>query len=135
MRPKINYANVFIHESDHSNGPEVRGGSCVFRFCKHLEHGFYSKTMVFPPYAKIWFMMPRRAVTTLSGAKCNNSATNPHSSEALFNFSRLMPPFNSCKLQFGSVKCNGWVGLPGCPLTFFDFDPVCRAAAHLGHRK
>ena len=67
------------------------------------------------PVCKIWFMMPRRAVATLSGAKCNDSATNPLSSEALFIFSRLMAPFNSCKLQFGSVKCNGRVGLPGCP--------------------
>ena len=36
-----------------------------------------------------------------------------------FFVSRLMAPFNSCKLQFGSVKCNGRVGLPGCPWKIF----------------
>ena len=104
--PRNQVCKCFIHESDHSNGPEVRGGSCVFRFWKHLEHSFIPRRWYYP-VCKTWFMMPRRLVTTLSGAKCANSAANPHSSKALFIFSRLMAPFNSCKLQFGSVKCNG----------------------------
>ena len=30
--PQDQVCKCFIHESDHSNGPEVRGGSCIFRF-------------------------------------------------------------------------------------------------------
>ena len=50
--PQDQVCKCFIHESDHSNGPEVRGGSCVFRFLEASGTLFYSKTMVFPPYAK-----------------------------------------------------------------------------------
>ena len=62
------------------------------------------------PVYKKWYMMPRRAVTTLSGAKCNNSATNPLSSEVLFIISRLMAPFNSC-VSSNSVLSSAMVGL------------------------
>ena len=110
MRPKIKYANVLYMSLILAMGRKsvVVRALCIWNIVLFQNDGI-------SPVCKIWFMMPRRAVTTLSGAKCNNSATNPHSSEALFIFSRLMAPFNSCKLQFGCVKCNGRVGLPGCP--------------------
>ena len=118
MRPKIKYANVLYISLTIAMGRKSVVVRAFFVFGSLLEQCLFQDDGIFP-VCKIWFMMPRRAVTTLSGAKCNNSATNPHSSEALFIFSRLMAPFNSCKLQFGSVKCNGRVGLLGCPWKIF----------------
>ena len=106
MRPKIKYANVLYMSLTIAMGRKSVVVRAFFVFGNiwnillFQDDGFY-------PVCKTWFMMPRRFVTTLSGAKCANSAANPHSSKALFIFSRLMAPFNSCKLQFGSVKCNG----------------------------
>ena len=68
------------------------------------------------PFLKILFMMQRMVDHTFSGAKCSNSATKPHSPEALFAFIRLIACLNSCKLQSVSVSWGGGNGLLGCPL-------------------
>ena len=107
--PEDQGCKCFVHESDISNGTEVLGGSCVLRFGSVWNTAFCQDDGT-SPVCSISFMMPRKAVTP-----CNNSATNPNSSEALLVFIRSMAPFNSCGLQFCCVSCNGRVRLPGSP--------------------
>ena len=89
MRPKNKYANVLYMSLTIAMGWKSVVVRAFFVFGSIWNIVLFQDDGI-SPVCKIWFMMPRRAVTTLSGAKCNNSATNPHSSEALFIFSRLM---------------------------------------------
>ena len=118
MRPKIKYANVLYMSLILAIGRKSLVVRAFFVFGSIWDIDFCQDDGTCP-VCRIWFMMPRRAVTTFSGAKCNNSATNPQSSEALLAFIRWMAPFNSCRLQFGSVSCNGRIGMPGCPWKMF----------------
>ena len=63
--PQDQVCKCFVHESDISNGPEVRSGSCVLCFWKHLEKSFLPTRWNLPCVQNFSFMMSGRAVTIL----------------------------------------------------------------------
>ena len=114
--PQDQVWKCFVHESDISNGPEVCGGSCVFHFWKHLEHYFIPRRWYFPRMQNL-VHDAKESCHNIVWRKMQQFSHQP--TVRSFVHSRLMAPFNSCKLQLGSVKCNGRVGLPGCPWNIF----------------
>ena len=103
--PQDQVCKCFVHESDISNGPEVCRGSCVLCFWKRLEQSFWpTRWNLLCVQNLIHDAQESCHNIVLSGAKCDNSATNPHSSEALFVFSRLMVLSSVMKKGRGGVK-------------------------------
>ena len=87
--PKIKYANVLYMSLTIAMGRKSVVVRAFFVFGSIWNIVLFQDDGI-SPVCKIWFMMPRRAVTTLSGAKCNRSATNPHSSSSNLALSSAM---------------------------------------------
>ena len=92
-----------VYAADVCDGPGISCDVGPFRFGNNW-NSVLCQAHGIARFLKIVFMMLRMVHQTFSGAKWNNSATKPHSSEALFAFIRLIAFLNSCKLQSASVS-------------------------------
>ena len=118
MRPRIKYAKILYMRRMFAMGRKSVVTLDCFVF-GNIWNNVLRHAHGISPSLRIVFMMLRMVHETFSGAKCNNSATKPHSSEALFAFIRLIAICNSCKFQSASVSWGGGDGLLGCPLRIF----------------